>query len=41
MKGRTIVINFPGSVAAVRLCMAVVGPVMDHALRMVRGEGHG
>ena len=40
MHGTTIVVNFPGSVKAVRLCMAVFGPVMEHALKMVRGEGH-
>jgi molybdenum cofactor biosynthesis protein B len=41
LKGNTIVVNFPGSVRAVRLCMRVLGPVMEHALRMIRGEGHG
>jgi molybdopterin adenylyltransferase len=41
IKGGTIVVNFPGSVRAVRLCMKVLGPVMEHALRMTRGEGHG
>jgi len=40
LKGGTIVVNFPGSVRAVRLCMKVLGPVMEHAVRMVRGEGH-
>ena len=40
LKGGSIVVNFPGSVRAVRLCMNVLGPVMEHALRMVRGEGH-
>jgi len=41
LKGRTIVVNFPGSLRAVRLCMEVIGPVMEHALRMLQGEGHG
>ncbi len=40
LKGGTIVVNFPGSPRAVRLCMNVLGPVMEHALRMMRGEGH-
>lgn len=40
LRGGTIVVNFPGSVSAVRLCMTVIGPVMEHALRMLRGEGH-
>lgn len=36
----TLVVNFPGSPAAVRLCMKVLGPVMEHAVRMMRAEGH-
>ncbi len=40
LHGTTVVVNFPGSPAAVRLCMQVLGPVMEHAMRMVRGEGH-
>jgi molybdopterin biosynthesis enzyme MoaB len=40
LHGRTVVVNFPGSPRAVRLCMKVLGPVMEHALRMIRGEGH-
>jgi molybdopterin adenylyltransferase len=40
LRGSTVVVNFPGSVKAVRLCMAVLGPVMEHAVKMLRGEGH-
>jgi len=40
MKGRTVIVNFPGSVKAVQLCTRVLVPVMEHAIRMVRGEGH-
>jgi molybdopterin adenylyltransferase len=40
LRGSTVVVNFPGSPAAVRLCMQVLGPVMEHALRMIRAEGH-
>jgi molybdenum cofactor synthesis domain-containing protein len=40
LKGRTVVVNLPGSPKAVRLCMEVLGPIMEHALRMVRGGGH-
>ncbi len=40
MRGTCIVVNFPGSMKAVRLCMKVLGPVMEHAVRMLRGEGH-
>jgi molybdopterin adenylyltransferase len=40
IKGNTIIVNFPGSVKAVRLCTRVLIPVMEHALSMLRGEGH-
>ena len=40
LRGSCLVVNFPGSPKAVRRCMEVFGPVMEHALRMVRGEGH-
>jgi molybdopterin biosynthesis enzyme MoaB len=38
--GTTVIVNFPGSVRAVELCTRVLLPVMDHAARMLRGEGH-
>ena len=41
LRGTAIVVNFPGSVAAVRLCMKVLGPIMEHAMAMTRGQGHG
>jgi len=40
LRGHTVVVNFPGSPKAVRLCMKVLGPVMEHAVRMIRAEGH-
>ena len=40
IRGNTIIVNFPGSVKAVRLCTRVLIPVMEHALGMLRGEGH-
>jgi len=40
LRGSTVVVNFPGSPKAVRLCMKVLGPVMEHAIRMIRAEGH-
>jgi molybdopterin adenylyltransferase len=40
LRGTCLVVNFPGSVKAVRRCLEVFGPVMEHALRMIRGEGH-
>jgi len=41
LKGNTIVVNLPGSVRAVSLCTRLLIPVMEHALSMLRGEGHG
>ncbi len=40
MKDTTIIINFPGSIKAVRLCTQIVAPVMKHAVRMILGQGH-
>ena len=40
LRGSTVVVNFPGSPKAVRLCMKILGPVMEHATRMIRAEGH-
>jgi molybdopterin adenylyltransferase len=40
IKGSTIIVNFPGSLKAVQLCTRVLIPVMEHALSMLRGQGH-
>jgi len=40
MKKNTRIVNFPGSVKAVRLCSRVLVPVMEHAVDMLRGAGH-
>ncbi len=40
LRGSCLVVNFPGSVKAGRRCMEVLGPVMEHALAMIRGGGH-
>ncbi len=40
MKGKTIIVNFPGSVKAVTLCTKVLSQIMEHALKMIRGKGH-
>jgi molybdopterin adenylyltransferase len=40
LKGRTIIVNFPGSAKAARLGAETLAPVMEHALAMLRGEGH-
>lgn len=36
IRGRTLVISFPGSPRACRECFEVVAPVLDHALRLLR-----
>lgn len=41
MRGRQYVVNFPGSVKAVRLCASVLAPLLGHGIRMASGEGHG
>ena len=40
LKNQTIIVNFPGSVKAVRLCTKVLIPIMNHSGKMLRGEGH-
>jgi len=40
IKGSTIIVNFPGSVKAVRLCTFKLIPIMEHGVKMLRGEGH-
>ena len=38
VRGRTLIINLPGSPKAVRECWAVVEPVLAHAIRLLRDE---
>ena len=38
---KTIIVNFPGSVRACTLCTQTLIPVMEHAVAMINGEGHG
>lgn len=40
LRGRTVVVNVPGSVRACRLAVRVLAPVIGHAGMMLRGEGH-
>ena len=37
--GKTLIVNLPGSPKAVAECMAVIRPVLDHALETVSGRG--
>ena len=41
IRGKTLIINLPGSPKGVRECFAVLEPVLVHALKLIRGEtGH-
>ena len=40
IKGKTIVVNFPGSVKAVTLCTKLLIPILEHGKKMIDGKGH-
>lgn len=40
IRGRTLIINLPGSPKAVKECLDVFLPVMDHAVETLRGEAY-
>jgi molybdopterin adenylyltransferase len=40
-RGKTIIINLPGSLKAVQEHIEVILPVLPHALEMAQGKGHG
>ena len=40
LRGTMLVVNFPGRAKAVRSCLSVLLPVLDHALLMTRGGDH-
>ena len=40
IRGRTLIINLPGSPKAVKECLEVFLPVMDHAVETLRGEAY-
>ena len=39
VRGRTLVLNLPGSPRAVRECLEVALPVLPHAVEMLAGAG--
>jgi molybdopterin adenylyltransferase len=41
IRGRTLIVNMPGSPRAVRECFAVIAPVLPHAVYIMAGGGHG
>lgn len=40
IRGRTLIINMPGSPKAVRECFEMVAPVLPHAVHIMAGGGH-
>ena len=38
IRGKTLIINFPGSPKAIAECFEVVRPVLKHAIQLMRGE---
>ena len=40
IKEETIVVNFPGSTKAVTLCTKVISPLIEHGIKMLKGEKH-
>ncbi len=40
MRGRTMIVNLPGSVRGASFCAELLVPILSHAIKMVAGEGH-
>ena len=40
IRGKSIIINLPGSPKAVNECLKIILPLIPHALDMVKGKGH-
>lgn len=40
IRGRTIIVNFPGSVKAVTICTKLMLPIMEHGIHMLQGGKH-
>ena len=41
IRGRTLVVNLPGSPKAVRECLELIVNLLPHAIEMLHGGGHG
>ena len=40
MKGKTLIVNIPGSVRGASFCARLLAPLLTHAGGMISGEGH-
>lgn len=40
IKDKTLIINLPGSVKGASFCTELLIPILAHAVKMMRGEGH-
>jgi molybdopterin biosynthesis enzyme MoaB len=40
VRGRTLIVNLPGSPRGVRECLEVLLPVLPHAIDILAGGGH-
>jgi len=40
MRGRTLIVNLPGSPRGALECLQILAPVLGHALEMIAGGGH-
>ena len=40
MKGRTLVVNIPGSLRGASFCARLLAPLLEHAGGMISGDGH-
>jgi molybdenum cofactor synthesis domain-containing protein len=40
LRGRTLIVNLPGSPRAVEECLRVLMPLLPHALSMIAGDSH-
>lgn len=40
IRGKSLVINLPGSPKAVKECLEIILPLVPHALDMIKGKGH-
>jgi molybdopterin adenylyltransferase len=40
IRGKTVIVNLPGSLKGALLCTRILVPLIGHAPKMIRGEGH-